>query len=188
MAKVMNIVFLGPPGAGKGTQAEMVATGHGIPHIATGVMMRQAIESGTELGAKVKSYLDAGNLVPDDLTIEVVKDRLSHDDCKGGYVLDGYPRTIPQAEQFLNYLSEAGVTPIVLELVVPEEELLKRIALRSEGRSDDSAEVARHRLSVYTELTAPVADFFRKNQDVVRVDGVGSVEEVRNRVQAGLEG
>lgn len=189
----MKIIFLGPPGAGKGTQAVLLADKLGVPHIATGDMMRAAIASGSVLGQQVKSYIDRGDLVPDDVTVGVVRERLSESDCRNGFVLDGFPRTLFQAEQLIQIfdeLKESGNSRIkVIDIAVPREELLDRISQRSSGgRSDDSREVADHRLSVYERQTKPLSDFFEALGVLSRVDGVGTVEEVHGRIAAVLGG
>ena len=150
----MRIVLLGPPGAGKGTQAELIARGKNIPHISTGEILRAAIVAGSELGEKAKSYLDSGALVPDDLIVSVVGERLLEPDCRSGYLLDGFPRTRGQAEALESFLSVGGHEAVshVVELVVPDEELLRRVERRAalgSGRSDDNAEVFKKRLKVY---------------------------------------
>lgn len=185
----LRIVFLGPPGAGKGTQAVLTSGKAGIPHISTGEMMRAAVQSGSDLGARVKQFLDRGELVPDDLMIEVIRDRLSRSDCRGGFLLDGFPRTVVQAQALDGLLSEMRM-PLshVISLDVPEDILLERIRKRGEssGRSDDSVEVASRRLKVYWELTAPVSEFYRGSKRLCALDGLGSVEDVQKRISGAL--
>ena len=179
----MQLIFLGPPGAGKGTQAAKLAEAEAIPHISTGDMLRESIQAGSDLGQRVKGVLDAGELVSDDLMLELVRERLSQADCVAGYILDGFPRTLPQAEMLETLLREVGMTlSVVLQLVVPNDTLMQRIAGRSEGRSDDSAAVAARRLEVYAEQTAPLVSYYRSRDLLVDVDGLGTVEEVHRRV------
>jgi adenylate kinase len=183
----MRIILFGPPGAGKGTQAVLLSKAFAIPHISTGEILREQVGLGSELGRRVKAVLDAGQLVGDALVIEVVKDRIGRADCHSGFLLDGFPRTVAQAEALTALLGEQGC-PIghVVELVVPESVLLERIKSRGEtagsGRSDDNAEIAAKRLEVYWSQTAPVASFYRQEGILREVDGVGTVEEVTDRV------
>jgi len=183
----MRIILFGPPGAGKGTQSVLLCNAFGIPHISTGEILREQVSLGTELGSRVKAVLDAGQLVSDDLVIEVVKERVGRPDCSKGFLLDGFPRTVAQAEA-LTALLEQQNCPIehVVELEVPEETLLDRIRNRSGlaavGRTDDSAEVAAKRLEVYWTQTAPVAKFYRAQGILREVSGVGTVEDVTKRV------
>ncbi len=179
--------MLGPPGAGKGTQSVLFSKDHGIPHISTGEIMRAAVKSGSVLGAKVKKFLDAGELVPDELVISVMKDRLSEKDCEAGFLLDGFPRTVNQARELDKMLAglKRSLTHI-LDLKVAEQILLERIQLRGQagsGRSDDSGQVAANRLKVYWEQTAPVTQYYIENKaNLVAIDGLGTVEEVKARL------
>jgi len=186
----MRIVLLGPPGAGKGTQAARLAGRAVIPHISTGDMMRAAISSGTPVGVSAKEFLDAGKLVPDDVMIDVIRDRLSQDDCDTGYLLDGFPRTVAQAQALHALLTELG-TPLthVAELKVPTEALVARLIERGKdsGRTDDTAEVIEERLRVYEELTMPVSAFYGAQGHLIEVDGVGSIDEVQERLAGALE-
>ena len=186
-----RIVLLGPPGAGKGSQAVRICEEKMIPHISTGDIMRGAIAAGSELGKRVKVFLDQGALVPDDLVIEAVRDRLSRDDCKKGFLLDGFPRTVEQAKALDKMLDGLNM-PLthVVDIVVPEEVLLKRIIGRAQsgaGRSDDTEEILTKRLKVYWEQTAPVTAYYQSNGMVRAVDGLGTIEEVGARILAVLE-
>lgn len=183
----MQIILLGPPGAGKGTQALLLCKELAIPHISTGEILRQEQASGSELGQLVKSFLDAGKLVPDETIIAVTEARLRKDDCKVGFLLDGFPRTVEQAGALHAFLKSVGrEISAVVQLIVPEQTLLERIKNRSgslaQARSDDNAEVAAYRLQVYWSQTAPVADYYRKGGILREVDGVGSVDEVKERI------
>jgi adenylate kinase len=184
--KPFRIVLLGPPGAGKGTQAVLLSKKQGIPHISTGEIMREAVSTGTAVGQKVKSYLDAGELVPDALVVELIKERLQRSDCAPGFLLDGFPRTVQQARDLTTLLKEVKqeLTHIV-EITVTEAVLLDRIRKRGEsgsGRSDDNEQVAARRLQVYWEQTAPVTKYYRENGTVLNVDGLGTVDEVHGRI------
>jgi adenylate kinase len=186
----MRIILLGPPGAGKGTQAVLLSGHYKIPHVSTGEIMRAAVSAGSELGSKVKSFLDSGALVPDEVVIALIRERLQRPDSTSGFLLDGFPRTVDQAKALDNLLSELKITDVkVVELVVAESVLLERIRKRGEagsGRSDDNAEVAARRLQTYWEQTAPVTLYYRNSGRVIEVDGLGTVEEVQSRVLAAL--
>lgn len=185
----MQIVLLGPPGAGKGTQAARICAQYGIPHISTGDMLRRQVSSGSPLGLKVKSILDLGDLVTDDIIMQVVEARLSQPDCYKGFLLDGIPRTVGQATSLSTLLLKMGAAKlVVLQIIVPDEVLLERIKNRAgeSSRSDDTAEVAAKRLQVYREQTAPVADYYKQQGSLVRLDGVGSIDEVFHRITTAL--
>lgn len=185
----MRIVLLGPPGAGKGTQAVKICAQYGIPHISTGDMLRQQVASGSPLGLKVKSILDSGDLVTDDIIMQVVEARLSQDDCERGFLLDGIPRTLVQAESLATLLLKMGARKlVVLQITVPDEVILERIKTRAgeSSRSDDTAEVAAKRLQVYREQTAPVADYYEQHGSLVKLDGVGSIDDVFHRITTAL--
>ncbi|GBE21275.1 MAG TPA: adenylate kinase [Actinobacteria bacterium] len=200
-------LFLGPPGAGKGTQADLIALEIGVPHISTGAMLREQVARDTELGRTVKAMMASGNLVPDDLVVAMLADRLEREDAVPGFILDGFPRTRPQAVALDALLGEDGLDQVV-SLVVPEEEIVRRITGRrscAEGhvyhvtdrppkvegicdvdglplfqRSDDTEEVVRNRLAVYRLKTAPLIEYYA--DILVEVDGVGTVDDIRNRI------
>ncbi len=177
----MRIVLLGAPGSGKGTQAVLLVEQLGLPHISTGDLLRSAVQTGTELGQKAKSVIDRGELVSDDIMLGLITERLSQDDAKGGFILDGYPRNITQAKALDVILDQQGQTLVdVLHIDVDDELVVQRIAGRAaqEGRSDDAEEVVRNRLRIYAELTAPVVDYYAAKGVLSRVLGDGTVEEV----------
>jgi adenylate kinase len=185
----MRIVLLGPPGAGKGTQAVRVASRFNAPHIATGDIFRANVASGTELGRAAQEYMDRGDLVPDDVVIAMVMERLAEDDCEGGFVLDGFPRTVEQAEALDRRLAGLGAPlHVVLCIEAGEEELLRRLAGRAaaEHRADDAEQTIRHRLEVFAIKTRPLIDYYAHRRLLNMVDGVGRVEEVTGRILSGL--
>jgi adenylate kinase len=205
-ARQHNIVLLGPPGAGKGTQAKRLAAALGVPHISTGDMFRAAAAAGTPLGRQAKQIMEQGLLMPDDLTIGIVRGRLAEDDCAPGFVLDGFPRTVAQAEALEEILGEQGRQPLlVLELDVPEDEVVARLSRRRVcpgcgtigraevgaatvacprcgaemiQRGDDTEEAVRERLRVYREQTAPLTAFYQRGGALRRVVGMGEPEEI----------
>ena len=190
----MRVVLLGPPGAGKGTQAQIIAGQLGVPAISTGDIFRANVSGQTELGQRAKVYMDAGDLVPDEITVAMVKDRLAEPDAKAGFLLDGFPRTIAQAEQLRDSLTELGQrVDCVLELVVDEEELVRRLSGRRmliDGewvqRDDDKPETVRHRLHVYREQTAPLSGFYEQAGLLARIEAIGAIEEVTERAISAL--
>lgn len=180
---MVRLILLGPPGAGKGTQAARLAEELGIPHISTGVILREAAAAGTELGKKAKEIMDQGCLVGDDVMLGIIRERLTEDDCAEGYILDGFPRTIPQAEALDEILGERNAPPIVIaNLELDEDELRRRIAGRrsEDRRSDDSEETVLNRFAVYQEQTRPLLDYY--GDRVSPVDGKGSIDEVFERL------
>lgn len=212
----MRIVLVGPPGAGKGTQAEFIAEHLSIPKISTGDIFRKNVSQGTPLGAEAKKYMDAGDLVPDEVTVAMVKDRISEPDASRGYLLDGFPRNVAQAKTLDAMLDEIGDhLDMVMELVVDDEEVVRRLTGRRTcrdcgqiwhivfdppadpehcgrcggvlfQRDDDKEETIRHRLEVYNEQTAPIVDYYADRSILVGVDATGPVEDVTERAIAAL--
>ncbi len=180
----MRLVMLGPPGAGKGTQAVLLSEKLGVPHISTGDLFRANIGQETPLGLEAKKYLDAGDLVPSDLTNRMVEARVEEPDAVNGFVLDGFPRTVDQAEALEKILADDLSTTLdaVVSLVVDEDVVVNRMLAR--GRADDSEDVIRNRLRVYRDETAPLLDHY--DGLVVNVDGIGEVDEVNKRILAAL--
>jgi len=214
----MNIVFLGPPGAGKGTQAKRIAEKYGIPQVSTGDMFREHLSKGTELGQKAKEYMEKGQLVPDEIVLGMVEERLKQSDCEKGFILDGFPRTIPQAEALGQLLDKMGKKiDYAICIDVPDEEPVKRLTGRrtckkcgmmyhvifkppkEEGkcdvcggelyqRADDNEETVRNRLKVYHEQTEPIIQFYEKKGVLHRIDGIGSIDEIFERIVKVLGG
>ena len=204
----MKIIMLGAPGAGKGTQAKMIADKYSLPHVSTGDIFRANLKEGTELGKKAKEYMDKGALVPDELTVEILLDRVAKDDCKNGYVLDGFPRTIPQAEVLDSELTKLGdAVDLAIDVEVPDENIVRRMSGRraclkcgatyhveyippkKEGicddcgeplvqRDDDKEETVKKRLSVYHEQTQPLIDYYTKKGILKTVDGTKDMKDV----------
>jgi adenylate kinase len=186
----MRLILMGPPGAGKGTQAKVVADRLGIPAISTGDIFRANVSDQTPLGLEAKRYMDAGEYVPDEVTNAMVRDRIGEGDATGGFLLDGYPRTVAQVKELDEMLVAQGrALDAVVVLTVDEDEVVGRLLKRAEveGRADDTEEVVRHRQNVYNEQTAPLIEVYEERGVLHRVDGMGSVEEVSGRVFAALE-
>ncbi|MEV7632136.1 adenylate kinase [Microbacterium sp. NPDC089318] len=184
-----RLLIVGPQGSGKGTQGIRIAEALNIPVVSTGDMFRANIKEGTELGQKVTAILDAGDLVPDELTSAIVRDRLSQDDAQGGFLLDGYPRNTAQVHHLDAFLSEHGAAlDAVILLDVPREESIARLSLRAveQGRSDDTDEAIAHRLDIYEHETAPIISVYEERGIVDRIDGVGSLDEITARVSDAL--
>ncbi|MEV0701417.1 adenylate kinase [Saccharopolyspora sp. NPDC050389] len=180
---MVRLVLVGPPGAGKGTQAAVLSEQLDVPHISTGDLFRANIGNATPLGQKAKSYLDTGELVPDEVTNEMVRDRLSDEDAAKGFLLDGYPRNTSQAEVLAEMLRERGTElTAVLQFDVPEEELVTRMLAR--GRADDTEDIIRRRLAVYRSETEPLLEYYQDR--IIKIDAVGSIEEITSRALEAL--
>ena len=214
MRVIMKIIMLGAPGAGKGTQAKMIADTYGLPHVSTGDIFRMNIKNGTQLGMEAKTYMDQGLLVPDELTVRILLDRVGQDDCKNGYVLDGFPRTIPQAEVLEDALNKLGdKIDYAINVEVPDENIIRRMGGRraclacgatyhiehvppkKEGicddcgqplvlRDDDKPETVKNRLRVYQEQTQPLIDFYTKKGVLKSVDGTQDMQDVFAAIKA----
>jgi adenylate kinase len=187
---VANILLLGPQGAGKGTQGRMIAAEYGIPHVATGDMLREAMAADTEVGRRVKPVYDAGGLVPDDLMIELIRERLRADDTQNGFVLDGFPRTMPQAEALEEMLREIGrelgvVFEFQLDDEIGRERMLRRAA--EESRVDDTPEAIDHRLRLYHEETEPLVEYYRSRGNLVGIHAERPIDAVFAEIQQALE-
>jgi adenylate kinase len=186
----MRLLIMGPPGAGKGTQAKRIAEHYGIPAISTGDIFRAMKSADTPLARQVRAIMESGGYVSDEITNEIVKDRLAQPDCQKGFLLDGYPRTLQQVGTLDDYLAETG-RPLeaVVSLLADTDEVVARLLRRAEidGRSDDNEETIRVRLQVYAEQTEPLLDVYRSRGLLVEVDGLGDVDEVSERVFAALD-
>ncbi len=183
----MRLLIVGPPGAGKGTQASVIAGKLGVPHIATGEIFRANVAQSTPLGSEAKSYMDAGELVPDSVTNAMVIERLQEPDALPGFLLDGYPRNAGQADVLGEFLADHGEQlDAVVQLVVDDEHVLERLRERAhrQGRTDDTAEVIRHRLDIYHASTEPLVEYFRERGLLRIVDGIGSIDDVTARIIA----
>ncbi|WP_092701134.1 adenylate kinase [Rhodanobacter glycinis] len=187
----MRLVLLGAPGSGKGTQAARLKSDLGVPHISTGDMLRAAVAAGTPTGLKAKAVMDAGQLVSDDILLAMLEERLAQPDATTGFILDGYPRNLAQADALDHLLTRIG-QPLdaVIKLEVPNEAIIGRCEIRfkAEGRADDNPDTVRKRLAIYAEQTAPVADFYARRGKLQVVDGVGELADVTARVRRALEG
>lgn len=185
-----RIVLLGPPGAGKGTQATAIVDAQGIPHISTGDMLRAAVRAGTPIGKKAKAVMDAGELVSDEIVIGIAEERLGQADAKSGFLLDGFPRTLAQAEALERLLGKLG-TPLdcCLALTVDNEAVVQRLLKRAqiEGRADDNEATIRERMRVYDSQTAPLLSFYRGRGRLVEVSGMGTIDEVGQRIREALK-
>jgi adenylate kinase len=186
---VTRLLLIGPPGAGKGTQAAKLAEAFNIPAISTGDIFRENVKNETELGKQAKAFMDRGEYVPDSLTNALVRDRLAWDDAKEGFLLDGYPRTSDQVEELDRILASDGESlSAVVQITADTDEVVRRLLNRAieQGRTDDTEEVIRHRLDVYADQTAPLIEVFTNRQLVVEVDGLGAVQEVTARILEAL--
>lgn len=183
-----RLLIIGPPGAGKGTQAARIAERYGVPAISTGDIFRANIKGGTDLGKRVQAIIESGELVPDSLTNEIVRDRLGQEDAAPGFLLDGYPRNVEQVHA-LDAMLDGNALDAVVLLEADVDEVVSRLLKRAEleGRADDTEEVIRHRQDVYAEQTAPLVELFTERGILVAVDGLGTVEEVADRIAAGLD-
>jgi adenylate kinase len=185
----MRLVLVGPPGAGKGTQAQFLSEHYSIPHISTGDIFRANLKAGTPLGVQAQKFMDAGELVPDSVTNEMVKDRLTHSDTANGFLLDGFPRNVAQAQVLSSVLTEKQ-TPLdaVLELQIDDAEIISRLNNRRsvESRADDAEEVIIHRLKVYHDQTAPIIDYYRTEGSLITIGATGAVDEITKRAIAAL--
>jgi len=190
MTASARLLIVGPQGSGKGTQGVRIAESYGIPVISTGDIFRANIKNGTELGQQVTSILDRGDLVPDELTSEIVRDRLAQEDAANGFLLDGYPRNAVQVGHLESFLSARGeALDAVILLDVPREESIERLQRRAseQGRSDDTPESIAHRLDIYEHETAPILETYSDRGIVDRIDGVGSLDEITERISAALD-
>jgi adenylate kinase len=187
---MMKLLLIGPPGAGKGTQASKLSEVFGIPAISTGDIFRENVKNQTPLGVEAKSYMDKGEYVPDELTNKLVRDRLQNPDCVNGFLLDGYPRTADQVQELDSILKETdSKLDAVVQLTADSEEVVRRLAKRAieQGRSDDTEDVLRNRLSVYEEQTAPLISVYDSRGLLVKVDGLGEIAEVTQRITKALD-
>ncbi len=190
MAEGTRILLIGPPGAGKGTQAIELSRAFSVPAISTGDIFRENVRNETRLGLQAKSFMDAGNNVPDSLTNDLITDRLASPDCAGGFLLDGYPRTTDQVRHLDNFLADHHTKlDVVVQLVAEPDVVVERLRKRAleQGRTDDDEAVVRHRLDVYAEQTAPLIDVYSARGLVVAIDGIGDIAEVTGRIMDALE-
>ena len=185
----MRLLLIGPPGAGKGTQASKLSEVFGIPAISTGDIFRENVKNQTPLGLEAKSYMDSGDYVPDSLTNKLVRDRLKNPDCANGFLLDGYPRTADQVSELDSILKETkGSLDAVIQLTADTDEVVRRLAKRAidQGRSDDTEDVIRNRMSVYEEQTAPLITMYAARGFLIMVDGLGEIDDVTSRIVEAL--
>ncbi len=183
----MNIILFGPPGAGKGTQAAKLVEEYNLPHLSTGNIFRAAIKNETPVGLKAKSFIDAGELVPDQVVVEIVAEALEEDTYSNGCIFDGFPRTVFQAKSLDKILNEKGTGKAqVIALTVPEEELVRRVLSRGEGRSDDTEESLKNRLKVYQKETAPVLAYYADRGQAKIIEGTGDVNDIFGRIKSAL--
>ena len=181
----MNLLIMGPPGVGKGTQASRIKSKLNITHLSTGDILRTEIEKKTNIGVQAKLYMDAGKLVPDQVLLDIIQDRIKNPDCDDGYLLDGFPRTLPQAVGLEKIMESITHTlDMVISLTADENELVERLIKRGEesGRSDDTPEVIRNRQKIYWEQTAPLVDFYKNKGILKNVDGLGEISEITERI------
>jgi adenylate kinase len=187
----MNLILFGPPGVGKGTQAERLRDHYHLHHISTGDILRAAVKAGSPLGMEAKKYMDSGGLVPDEVIIGLVREVLIKDKSEGkGFLLDGFPRTVAQAEALEKLFEELEVSDVrIISLDAPEKELVIRLVKRGadSGRSDDTEETIRHRLEVYHEQTSPVQDFYKKHRKSTSVNGLGEINKITERIHGALK-
>ena len=177
----MRLIFLGPPGVGKGTQARQVCEKYKITHLSTGAILRKEIFDKSAVGIKAETYIDKGNLIPDNLMLDIIKDRLKENDVQQGYLLDGFPRTINQAECFQKIIFQLKhQLNIVISLSANKEELIKRLIIRGKdsGRSDESPKIIRHRLKVYWKQTAPLLKYYNEKKILKNIDGLGNIADI----------
>lgn len=187
----MRLILFGPPGAGKGTQANKIAEKYNTAHISTGDMLRAAVKNGTELGELAKSYMDKGALVPDEVVIGIIRDRIKEQDAKNGFMLDGFPRTVGQARALTEMLDAESVSiDAVVSIEVNDAEIIERILERQkiEGREDDTEEVVKNRLEVYREQTEPLKSYYESSGVLRQIDGMGTIDEVFGRIDQVLSG
>jgi adenylate kinase len=185
----MRVILLAPPGAGKGTQGDRIASRYDVPHISSGDLFRQEVASGSKLGNQLRGYVEAGDLVPDNLVVQLIADRVIEAAAEsGGYVLDGFPRTLPQAEAAAEIATKTNATAqAALHLDAPREVLIKRLAGRGQNRADDSEDVVRHRLEVYDKNTKPLIDYYGRRGIVIEIDAALSMDEVSKEIFRALD-